>query len=752
MIKIWDEHLLDEMNITLAFRYLWRGGNITVRVAALTAFRVFSDGKLIGYGPRRAAHGVSHINEYVLQETQGTLVIEVASYRCNNYYLPDEPPFFACEVLQDGKIIANSFEFEVFRLDDRIQKVQRYSIQRTFVESYDMVCDRSALYFGKNVIYPRLHCKEVCGNRIEECDLPYPVWDQKSVFKILEHGEIGEESNPFHYADKAITDVSPLQKGYPAEELESFISEEVGRIFCHKSVSQLPETISDGYVLYDMGQNDTGFICLDTEVFCDSEIFLTFDEILWEEAKNNPHISYWFDREELPLCFYRMACCNIIKYKLKSGKYQNLLSFEPYTFRYIKVLVKGKARVNISFIPFVNSDVFVEFKCADQILNKIFEAAINTFRQNAVDILTDCPSRERAGWLCDSYFSGRAERVITGRNRVEKNMLQAFAEAPHLPQLPKGMLPMCYPADHLDGTFIPNWAMFFVLELEEYFIRSGDLALVMSCRRKVEELIEYFEKNFVNKIGLLENLPSWVFVEWSKAAEFTDGINYPSNMLYARMLEAASSLYGKMEFKKRAEEIRSVIRKYSYNGEFFEDNAYLKNGKIVKTGHCTETCQYYAFYFGTADKVLYPELYNTMFTRFGFRRNDKTTYPNVYRSNAFIGIFLRLDYLRKEGCIGQTLDECRDFFGYMAERTGTLWEYSDSQASCNHCFASYVVQFILEGVAGFVSCDPSKKEIYMRKPAYVMPFSCRIPIGNDFLICKDGKIEVPYGFALVEIL
>ena len=54
MIKIWDEHLLDEMNITLAFRYLWRGGNITVRVAALTAFRVFSDGKLIGYGPRPA--------------------------------------------------------------------------------------------------------------------------------------------------------------------------------------------------------------------------------------------------------------------------------------------------------------------------------------------------------------------------------------------------------------------------------------------------------------------------------------------------------------------------------------------------------------------------------------------------------------------------------------------------------------------------------------------------------------------------
>ena len=32
-----------------------------------------------------------------------------------------------------------------------------------------------------------------------------------------------------------------------------------------------------------------------------------------------------------------------------------------------------------------------------------------------------------------------------------------------------------------------------------------------------------------------------------------------------------------------------------------------------------------------------------------------------------------------------------DYFGYMADRTGTLWEYVGIDASCNHGFASYAI-------------------------------------------------------------
>ena len=91
--------------------------------------------------------------------------------------------------------------------------------------------------------------------------------------------------------------------------------------------------------------------------------------------------------------------------------------------------------------------------------------------------------------------------------------------------LPAGMLPMCYPADHYDGVFIPNRALWFVVQLEEYLARSGDRAAVEALRPKALALFDYF-KRFENSEGLLEKLEGWVFVEWSAANEFVQDVNY----------------------------------------------------------------------------------------------------------------------------------------------------------------------------------------------------------------------------------
>lgn len=95
---------------------------------------------------------------------------------------------------------------------------------------------------------------------------------------------------------------------------------------------------------------------------------------------------------------------------------------------------------------------------ADEKLEKIYRAALNTFAYNCVDIFMDCPSRERAGWLCDGYFTGRVEHLLTGENRTEHDFLENFLLPKKFERLPKGMLPMCYPSDHPDGNFIPTWA------------------------------------------------------------------------------------------------------------------------------------------------------------------------------------------------------------------------------------------------------------------------------------------------------
>ena len=153
----------------------------------------------------------------------------------------------------------------------------------------------------------------------------------------------------------------------------------------------------------------------------------------------------------------------------------------------------------------------------------------------------DCPSRERAGWLCDSYFTGRVEFVLSGKSRIERNFIENYLLPAEFKDIDKGMLPMCYPADHRNHNYITNWAMWFVLELEEYLKRTGDRATIDRARTRIYELVAFF-RPYLNEDGLLEKLPKWVFVEWSRANKLVQDVSYPSNMLYAEMLDVVARL------------------------------------------------------------------------------------------------------------------------------------------------------------------------------------------------------------------
>ena len=143
--------------------------------------------------------------------------------------------------------------------------------------------------------------------------------------------------------------------------------------------------------------------------------------------------------------------------------------------------------------------------------------------------------------------------------------------------------------------------------------------------------------------------------------------------------------------------MKKAICELAWNGEFFEDNAVRdEKGNLVRTGHTTETCQYYAFYFDTASRTDYPELFEKLLTKFGPKRDVSSVYPKVYQSNAIVGNYLRLELLLRYGYTDQVLAECCDFFLDMADMTGTLWEHARLTNSLNHGFASVAAVYIDE--------------------------------------------------------
>ena len=105
-------------------------------------------------------------------------------------------------------------------------------------------------------------------------------------------------------------------------------------------------------------------------------------------------------------------------------------------------------------------------------------------------------------------------------------------------------------------------------------------------------------------------------------------------------------------------------------------------------------CQYYAFFTNTATPQTFPALFAKMKNAFGPDRDDKTQYPDIYVSNAFIGNYLRLEILFRNKAYAQVLAEIRKFFLPMAQQTGTLWENMTDFASCCHGFASHVAYWL----------------------------------------------------------
>ena len=102
---------------------------------------------------------------------------------------------------------------------------------------------------------------------------------------------------------------------------------------------------------------------------------------------------------------------------------------------------------------------------------------------------------------------------------------------------------------------------------------------------------------------------------------------------------------------EKGEKILQTVKQRSFNGNFFIDNEIRENGILKSGGKSTETCQYYAFFFGIATPDSHPELWKKIVNEFGPDRVKRGLYPEIYPSNAFIGNYLCRfvnDVLQKE--------------------------------------------------------------------------------------------------------
>lgn len=630
---------------------------------------VYINNEFVVYGPCRAAKGYARLerlslDQYLTRE-QNEIAVYVQADYTNLLYHTKEHPYFGARILVGDQTRKTTRDFQAYRMADKLQKVERMSSQRGFLEVYQMQQDRR---WKEEESYVPVSMVDVQAPLLLKRNLPYGKNEYTVAERIREGYATQTEDRSWENDLTRLLEEGSSMGGYPRKDCDCVLSKELLQFSWSDSKAPYWAWI------YKFPKVYCGKFRITLQVKEPTRLWLSYDDLLLDGCVK-------FNREQI---------IHGMKWILEPGEY-TLYSQEVYSAQYIQLFADQKitfTEVGIVRIENPMQDC-IDFPEMEQDLRKIVEAAKNTFAQNAYDLFTDCPSRERAGWLCDSYFLGKAEKFFTGQSRVEKNFLENYYLYENETFSHKGIIPMCYPAHLGENDYIPNWILWYVLELEDYQNRSGDIEFVALHHERIRDILDFFTK-CENEEGFLEHLKGWVFVEWSKASDYVEGVNFPTNMLYARALEAAGKILGEEQLLEKSKDLKKRIHQMAYDGAVYIDNAVRRDGVLQLTENRSELCQIFAAYFEIASEE--DDFYENFKDRFAGAD------VNLAPSALFIGGILRLMVLYRLGEYHRILSECRTHFTDMANRTGTIWEFFDESASCNHGFGSIIAKLICESV------------------------------------------------------
>lgn len=679
-LPVWIRDQQREMNVYAVFcTHVELPAPGQLLLAGTAFYRVTVNGNFLAFGPARTAKGYVRQDALPLPAGNCDIRIEASGYYCHSLSTIFQPSFLMAEVRCAEKVLAyTGRDFEAYTPGTRLQKVERYSMQRHFSEVWDFRQEQwnPAPQEVQNEAY------HVIGR-----SAPYPEYADRMIGTAMCRGTLSfDETLPYKARRYSWTEAGWGE--FLPEEIQysphTWLQRQKQTPVQYNA--PLPMTLKAGeYAILDMGRIETGFLLTRLTTEEEADVVIGFAE--------------YFSGDIFQ--FSNMNVHNVLEYILPEGL-RELQSFEPYTLRFAIVAVKrGRILLDgfgVKTFQFDLTSVDLP-ELNDPVLADIYRAAARTFAHNAVDIYMDCPSRERAGWLCDTYFTAKTEFTLTGKTCVEDDFLENYRLFPGDVLLPKGMLPECYPSDPpKNGEFIPQWAMWYILQVEEYIHKRGHGDMAEKFRESIYGLLDFY-RQYENSDGLLEKLPGWNFVEWSTANRWTHDVNYPTNFLYAQALECVDALYGDLDCRRRSRKVREKAVEQSFNGTYFMDHAIRdETGVLQLQDHASEACQYYAVLFGgiDIDSPRFAKLKDLILHVFSPDRGGKL--PEIFEVNLFIGAYLRLETLLKMGKKELVLSDIRSFFGHMSQHTGTLWEYRQEQGSKDHGFASYALVAIMKAL------------------------------------------------------
>ena len=221
-----------------------------------------------------------------------------------------------------------------------------------------------------------------------------------------------------------------------------------------------------------------------------------------------------------------------------------------------------------------------EFACSNDLFNRIRQLVRWAQRSNMVSLLTDCPHREKLGWLEEDHLNGPALRYEFDLARLFTKTMNDIADS----QLTNGLVPTTAPEytifrdktdiNHLRNNFgdSPEWSASFILVPWQQYEFDGDLHLFRTHYAAMKHYVAYLGSRAENHL-VNYGLGDWYDVGPKKpgVSQLTPVALTATAFYYenVKIMAQAAALIGQAddarEFSALAENIRTAFNAAFYH-------------------------------------------------------------------------------------------------------------------------------------------------------------------------------------------
>ncbi|MRR52779.1 MAG: alpha-L-rhamnosidase, partial [Rhodocyclaceae bacterium] len=211
------------------------------------------------------------------------------------------------------------------------------------------------------------------------------------------------------------------------------------------------------------------------------------------------------------------------------------------------------------------------FECSNDLLNRIHRLIRWSQRANMVSVMTDCPHREKLGWLEITHLNGPSLRYEFDMARLFAKQMNDTADS----QRSNGLVPDIAPEYVVfEGGFVdsPEWGSAFLLVPWQQFEFTGDTELARRHYDGMRRYVAYLGSRATDDI-VNHGLGDWYDIgpnppgvaQLTPIALTATAFYYFDTFILAEMANAFGSRGEAEEYRAAAERIRRA-----FNAKFFD--------------------------------------------------------------------------------------------------------------------------------------------------------------------------------------